>query len=146
LTYLHTVHGIVHGNISSTNVLCDSGNTIFKISDIAFGVASGLGLACGVASGLACGHVPYWAPEVQKMLQSTKSSDVYAFGVLCSEVALNKYPTQERHQEDAQSIKWSELREIVQKCISIDPQSRESVEIVVEELNHLQLLESNIEG
>jgi len=124
LVYLHDVHQIIHGNISSSNVLCGnlSVDNIYKLSDVC---QSRFFQSNGIVT------VPPWtyaAPELAQYQQSkTKQTDVYAFGVLCTEIVLNCCPEPKMHETNAKRIQWKQLQAIVLQCLNPSPNQRPTI-------------------
>jgi serine/threonine protein kinase len=91
-------HGIVHGDLTSTNIMLD-GNDHVKVLDF------GLAVRC-VPEGestrgetmrsrrvsAACGTVPYMAPELLRGQLADSRSDVWALGIILFEMACGRRP------------------------------------------------------
>ncbi|KAJ0745381.1 putative protein kinase RLK-Pelle-LRR-III family [Helianthus annuus] len=88
LAYLHVVEKIVHGNITSSNILFQQEtNNEVSLSD--YGLNT---LFHGSRSSLYHRVTGYWAPEVLETREFTFESDVYSFGVLLLELLTRKIP------------------------------------------------------
>lgn len=89
LDHLHTgmQKPIVHGNLKSKNVLLDS-RFRPRVSD--FGLHLLLNLATGQEILEASAAEGYKAPELIKMKEASKESDVYGFGVILLELISGK--------------------------------------------------------
>jgi len=124
LVYLHEVHQIVHGDISSANVLCGNltVDNIYKLSDVYQTKLFGL---CGINSNPARA---YAAPELNQFPQNrTKQTDIYAFGVLCTEIALHSFPEPSLQEFNAKKITWPHLQALILQCLSISPSNRPTI-------------------
>ncbi|KAF6152664.1 hypothetical protein GIB67_008101 [Kingdonia uniflora] len=89
LSYLHTHQNMVHGNLTSQNILLDEqGNT--KISD--YGLSRLMTSAANsnvIATASALG---YRAPELSKLKKASTKTDVYSLGVIMLELLTGKSP------------------------------------------------------
>ncbi|XP_057981669.1 probable leucine-rich repeat receptor-like protein kinase IMK3 [Malania oleifera] len=89
LFYLHTHENIIHGNLTSTNILLDE-QTNAKIAD--FGLARLMTTAANsnvIATAAALG---YRAPELSKLKKANTKTDVYSLGVIILELLTGKSP------------------------------------------------------
>ena len=91
-------HGIVHGDLTSTNIMIDKNDQV-KVLDF------GLAVRCVAESestrgetvrsrrvSAACGTVPYMAPELLRGQLADSRSDVWALGVILFEMARGRRP------------------------------------------------------
>ncbi|KAJ7557981.1 hypothetical protein O6H91_04G019500 [Diphasiastrum complanatum] len=89
LNYLHMQEKIIHGNLSSSNILLDS-NLSAKISD--FGLARLMTASANSNVIATAGAQGYRAPELTKLKKATTKSDVYSFGIVLLELLTGKPP------------------------------------------------------
>ena len=138
LNYLHLwkPDPILHRNVSSANVLLEQsggGQWKGKLSD--YGSAN---LLHGVRT-VAPGSPAYAAPEAQSPNLHSPKMDVYSFGVLFAEMATRRLPSGivfER-REQIRSIQWPSIKSLVERYTTQDPQSRPTIEEVLQEINTL---------
>ncbi|CAI0424087.1 unnamed protein product [Linum tenue] len=89
LNHLHTNENIIHGNLTSSNVLLDE-QTNAHIAD--FGI-SRLMTAAAAANVIAtAGTLGYRAPELSKMKNGSTKTDVFSLGVIILELLTGKSP------------------------------------------------------
>lgn len=89
LLYLHSNENIIHGNLTSSNVLLDD-NTNAKISD--FGLSRLMTAAANVNVIATAGALGYRAPELSKLKKANTKTDVYSLGVIILELLTGKPP------------------------------------------------------
>ncbi|KAG6518141.1 probably inactive leucine-rich repeat receptor-like protein kinase IMK2 [Zingiber officinale] len=89
LHHLHTELNIVHGNLTSTNVLLDD-NCNARISDFGLGRLMTGAASSNVAA--AASALGYRAPELSKLKKANAKSDVYSLGVILLELLTGKSP------------------------------------------------------
>ncbi|KAF3971730.1 hypothetical protein CMV_004701 [Castanea mollissima] len=87
--YLHTHENIIHGNLTSTNVLLDE-HTNAKISD--FGLSRLMTAAANSNVIATAGALGYRAPELSKLKKANTKTDVYSLGVIILELLTGKSP------------------------------------------------------
>lgn len=144
---LRAIHaaGVVHRDLTPSNVLIEAGTDIVKIFD--FGLAGEVDApASGHPSRLTLlGEVPgthgYMAPEQAVLAPPAMSMDVHAFGVVVTEMLVGHNPFahldraeyiewQQSSREEAPSIKrWGlalpeGLAELIDDCLKRDPKKR----------------------
>ena len=138
LNYLHLwkPDPILHRDVSSANVLLESSGSSRwkgKLSD--YGSANVLHQIRTVAPG----SPAYAAPEAQSPNLHSPKMDVYSFGVLFVEMITRRLPSTlvfER-EEQIQGIQWSSIRALVERCTSRDPQTRPTIDKVLNDINTL---------
>ncbi|XWS65791.1 hypothetical protein CRYUN_Cryun05aG0143900 [Craigia yunnanensis] len=89
LLYLHTQENIIHGNLTSSNVLLDE-DTNAKIAD--FGLSRLMTAAANANVIATAGALGYRAPELSKLKKASTKTDVYSLGVIILELLTGKSP------------------------------------------------------
>lgn len=89
LFYLHTNANIIHGNLTSSNVLLDE-NTNAKIGD--FGLSRLMTAAANSNVIATAGALGYRAPELSKLKKANTKTDIYSLGVIMLELLTGKSP------------------------------------------------------
>ncbi|XP_002976291.2 probable leucine-rich repeat receptor-like protein kinase IMK3 [Selaginella moellendorffii] len=89
LAYLHDAEKMVHGNLTSSNILLDS-HLNAVISD--YGLSRLMTSSAGSNVLATAGSQGYRAPEVSKLKKATTKSDVYSFGIVLLELLTGKAP------------------------------------------------------
>ncbi|PSS17665.1 inactive leucine-rich repeat receptor-like protein kinase [Actinidia chinensis var. chinensis] len=91
LYYLHTQENIIHGNLTSSNVLLDEQSNP-KISDVGL---SRLMTTAANANVIATeGSLGYRAPELSKVKNATTKTNIYSLGVIILELLTGKSPSE----------------------------------------------------
>ncbi|XP_057498764.1 probably inactive leucine-rich repeat receptor-like protein kinase IMK2 [Actinidia eriantha] len=91
LCYLHTQENIIHGNLTSSNVLLDEQSNP-KISDV--GLSRLMTTAANANVIATAGSLGYRAPELSKLKNATTKTDVYSLGVIILELLTGKSPSE----------------------------------------------------
>ncbi|XP_027368523.1 probable leucine-rich repeat receptor-like protein kinase IMK3 [Abrus precatorius] len=86
---LHSHENIIHGNLTSSNVLLDE-NTNAKIAD--FGLSRLMTTAANSNVIATAGALGYRAPELSKLKKANTKTDVYSLGVILLELLTGKPP------------------------------------------------------
>ncbi|PWZ57317.1 putative leucine-rich repeat receptor-like protein kinase IMK3 [Zea mays] len=89
LHHLHTDANMVHGNITSNNILLDEGNDA-KIADC--GLSRLMSAAANSSVIAAAGALGYRAPELSKLKKANTKTDIYSLGVVMLELLTGKSP------------------------------------------------------
>ncbi|KAL3524015.1 hypothetical protein ACH5RR_016849 [Cinchona calisaya] len=89
LLYLHTQANIIHGNLTSSNVLLDE-NANAQISD--YGLSRLMTPAANANVIATAGALGYRAPELSKLKKANTKTDVYSLGVIILELLTGKSP------------------------------------------------------
>ena len=138
LNYLHLwkPDPIIHRDVSSPNVLLDptvGGNYRAKVTD--YGTAN----LQHEAGTVMPGNPAYAAPESRYPDDHTPSMDVYSYSVLLMEMTLGckTAMTKNGREVQANSIKWSAMKSLVQSGIKQDRKSRPTMSQVLDTLKYL---------
>ncbi|KAL0382188.1 UNVERIFIED_CONTAM: putative leucine-rich repeat receptor-like protein kinase IMK3 [Sesamum calycinum] len=89
LLYLHNNVNIIHGNLTSSNVLLDE-HTNAKIAD--YGLSRLMTAAANANVIATAGALGYRAPELSKLKKATTKTDIYSLGVIILELLTGKSP------------------------------------------------------
>ncbi|XP_059627935.1 probably inactive leucine-rich repeat receptor-like protein kinase IMK2 [Cornus florida] len=89
LFHLHTNETIIHGNLTSSNILLDE-HTNAKIAD--FGLSRLMTAAANSNVIATAGALGYRAPELSKLKKANTKTDVYSLGVIILELLTGKSP------------------------------------------------------
>ncbi|KAK4359241.1 hypothetical protein RND71_021470 [Anisodus tanguticus] len=91
ICFLHTKENIIHGNLTSSNILLDEQNNP-KIADVGL---SRLMTTAGNTNVIAtAGTLGYRAPELSKIKNASTKTDVYSLGVVILELLTGKSPSE----------------------------------------------------
>ena len=65
--------------------------------------------------------------------------DVYSFGMLFVEMVTRQLPSPVvfDREEQIQGVKWSTIRSLVERCTIRDPQSRPTIDKILQDINAL---------
>ncbi|KAL6326613.1 hypothetical protein AAG906_008475 [Vitis piasezkii] len=89
LFHLHNNENIIHGNLTSSNLLLDE-NITAKIAD--FGLSRLMTTAANSNVIATAGALGYRAPELSKLKKASTKTDVYSLGVIILELLTGKSP------------------------------------------------------
>ncbi|GAA0138663.1 transmembrane signal receptor [Lithospermum erythrorhizon] len=89
LLYLHIEQNMVHGNLTSSNILLDE-ETNPKITD--YGLSRLMTAAANANVIATAGALGYRAPELSKLKKANTKTDVYSLGVIILELLTGKSP------------------------------------------------------
>jgi serine/threonine protein kinase len=89
LNHLHSQENIIHGNLTSSNVLLDE-QTNAHIAD--FGLSRLMTAAANTNVIATAGTLGYRAPELSKLKNASTKTDVYSLGVIILELLTGKSP------------------------------------------------------
>jgi serine/threonine protein kinase len=90
LLHLHSQANIVHGNLTSANILLDDKSSI-KISD--YSLSRLMSAAANSNMIATAGALGYRAPELSKLKKANAKTDVYSLGVVILELLTGKSPS-----------------------------------------------------
>lgn len=97
LHHLHNQENIVHGNLTSTNILLDH-RTVPHIAD--YGLSRLMTTSASTTVVATAGAIGYAAPELAKTKKPTAKTDVYSLGVVFLELLTGKSPSEGPNGED----------------------------------------------
>ncbi|XWS55474.1 hypothetical protein CRYUN_Cryun09bG0003300 [Craigia yunnanensis] len=97
LNYLHTQENIIHGNLTSSNILLDE-QTNAHIAD--FGLSPLMTAADSTNVVATAGALGYRAPELSKLKNGSTMTDVYSLGVIIMELLIGKSPGEPMNSMD----------------------------------------------
>ncbi|GAB4831988.1 Probable leucine-rich repeat receptor-like protein kinase imk3 [Ancistrocladus abbreviatus] len=89
LFHLHNHEKIIHGNLTSSNVLIDENNNA-KIAD--YGLSRLMSATANTSVIATAGALGYRAPELSKLKKANVKTDVYSLGVIILELLTGKSP------------------------------------------------------
>lgn len=89
LSHLHTKENIIHGNLTSSNVLLDE-QTNAHIAD--YGLSRLMTAAASTNVIATAGTLGYRAPELSKLKNASTKTDVYSLGVILLELLTGRSP------------------------------------------------------
>lgn len=89
MNYLHTEENMIHGNLTSSNILLDE-QTNPHIAD--FGLSRLMTAAANTNVIATAGTQGYRAPELSKLKNANTKTDVYSLGVIILELLTGKSP------------------------------------------------------
>ena len=121
---LHEFHGfdVVHRDLKPQNVL-RFGN-VWKVAD--FGIAKNLSGIVTQRTFQQYGTLGYAAPEQFQGVNAHRSADVYSFGKLLVFLLTG--------QTDVDRVQFSTWNSLIRRCISLKPEDRPTMEIVIAEI------------
>ncbi|PIN01756.1 Serine/threonine protein kinase [Handroanthus impetiginosus] len=91
LCYLHIEQNMVHGNLTSTNIVLDEQNNP-KIAEV--GLSRLMTTAANTDAIATAGTMGYRAPELTKLKNASTKSDVFSLGVIILELLTGKSPSE----------------------------------------------------
>lgn len=169
LLYLHSHENIIHGNLTSSNVLLDE-NTNAKIAD--FGLSRLMTTAANSNVIATAGALGYRAPELSKLKKANTKTDVYSLGVILLELLTGKPPGEamngvdlpqwvasivkeewtnevfdvELMRDSSSSTNGDELLNTLKlalHCVDPSPSARPEVQIILQQLEEIRPLISS---
>ena len=163
LNHLHSQENIIHGNLTSSNVLLDE-QTNAHIAD--FGLSRLMTAAANTNVIATAGTLGYRAPELSKLKNANTKTDVYSLGVIILELLTGKSPGEPMNgmdlpqwvasivkeewtnevfdleiMRDAQTIGDDELLNTLKlalHCVDPTPAARPEAEQVVQQLEEIK--------
>ncbi|GMP69535.1 hypothetical protein CsSME_00028757 [Camellia sinensis var. sinensis] len=150
LLYLHTHVNIIHGNLTSSNVLLDE-HTNAKISD--YGLSRLMTAAANSNVIATAGALGYRAPELSKLKKANTKTDVYSLGVIILELLTGKSPGEAMNgtdlpqwvfdlelMSDANAIGDELLNtlKLALHCVDPSPSARPEVQQIVQQLEEIR--------
>lgn len=108
LCFLHSKENIIHGNLTSSNIMLDEHNNP-AIADV--GLSRLMTNATNLDVIATAGTQGYCAPELLKLKNVTTKADVYSIGVIILELLTGKSPNEGREGVDLPQWVSSILKE-----------------------------------
>ena len=71
--------------------------------------------------------------------------DVYSFGVLLCEMYIRELPNPECREEQVAFVTNRVLRHLVRRCLGADPETRPTMQDIIDELKHLNWFDQCVE-
>ncbi|CAI0398018.1 unnamed protein product [Linum tenue] len=136
LLYLHNNENIIHGNLTSSNVLLDERNES-KIAD--YGLSRLMTAAANTNVIATAGALGYRAPELSKLKKANTKTDVYSLGVIILELLTGKSPGEAMNGVDLPQWVASIVKEEWTNEVFDVELMRDATEIGDELLNTLKL-------
>ena len=142
LNYLHLwkPHPILHGDVSSANVLLDvSERSQWKAKLSDYGSVILLGnRPCNTVGP---GNPVYSAPEATNPELHSPSMDIYSFGILLIEMATGCFPAAVQVERDVQvrEVKWPEIKRLIISCTDNEKDCCPNAENILEDFRVLYL-------
>ena len=136
LNYLHlmTPDPLIHGDISSSNILLESSTrTVWKAKISDFGLTNFLSQAKTAGSG----NIVYAAPEAYNPHNHTPKMDVFSFGVLIVEMCTGRLPPHNASEREQviKRISWQESVNLIKQCTQTSRDKRPSMSDILKTLD-----------
>ena len=134
LNYLHQMrpHPLIHRDISSSNILLEplpNNRWRAKVSD--YGTVNLSEKLQTVGPGSPC----YAAPEANDPTRQSPKMDIYSFGALLLEMLTGELPAPEERQRLLLKVFHQQLKALIQRCLSVNPDHRPSANDIITELD-----------
>ncbi|GJZ67637.1 probable leucine-rich repeat receptor-like protein kinase IMK3 [Tanacetum coccineum] len=138
LLNLHTHQNIIHGNLTSNNVLLDD-DLNPKIAD--FGLSQLMTTAANSNVIATAGALGYRAPELSKLKKANTKTDIYSLGVIMLELLTGKSPGE---AEDGVDLpQWVDellnTLKLALHCVDPSPSARPEAQLVLQQLEEIRL-------
>lgn len=138
LAYIHN-QGIIHGDIKLPNMLCHEDNDVITVKICDFGFSHIIDPKTGkVIIHDVSGTLGHIAPEVKSHCSIGTEVDIWCFGLMLYEMAVAYKPTQIKNFSYSdgdipfRKYDWRrknpELKDLISKCMSFDPEERITAE------------------
>jgi serine/threonine protein kinase len=118
-------HDIVHRDLKPENVLSSNGS--WKLTD--FGISKNLSRVVTQKTFQRYGTLGYAAPEQFQGVEARPSADVYSLGKILVFILTG--------QTDVDHVQFSAWRDLINRCIKLDPQQRPVIAKVLEEIESI---------
>ena len=116
-------HDIVHRDLKPQNVL--SRDDAWKLAD--FGISKNRGRLITQKTFQQYGTLGYAAPEQFQGVEARPSADIYSLGKILVFLLTG--------QTDVDYVNYSAWRDLIARCIRLDPDQRPAVDRVIEDLS-----------
>jgi predicted Ser/Thr protein kinase len=125
--------GVIHRDLKPENVLIRSDGTV-KVVDFGIAHVEGPDASRLTRTGFALGTPAYMAPE--QLLGGTidPRADIYAWGVVLSEMLSGRHPLDKRSADTSEKRLAGPLMTIVNRSLQVDPAARPSARELVQAL------------
>ena len=133
LNYLHLMHPdpIIHRDISSANVLLESGpNNSWRAKVSDYGSANFLQQLRTAGPG----NPTYAAPEADIPSQQSPKMDVYSYGVLLLEMCSRRFPNPEESEALLQRVQQPAMVALIRQCMERAPMRRPTMSDIIGQL------------
>ncbi|KAK4731199.1 hypothetical protein R3W88_024187 [Solanum pinnatisectum] len=141
ICFLHTKENIIHGNLTSSNILLDEQNNP-KIADVGlFKLMTTAGNTNVIAT---AGTLGYRAPELSKIKNASTKTDVYSLGVIILELLTGKSPSEATDVLNLQQWLASIVKEycntlkLALHCVDPTPTARPETPQVLQKLEEIK--------
>lgn len=131
LEYVHG-YGVLHRDLKSPNVMLTGADRTAKLID--FGLSKDTNSAKNKSSTIQGSSSLWMAPEINSNDDFSQASDVYAFGIVLTEIVLLELPSMSTMRKVAKLTgEWKSLIDI---CTEVEPSDRPSTTRCVEMLQN----------
>jgi serine/threonine protein kinase len=125
---LEYVHGVLHRDLKSPNVMLTAADRTAKLID--FGLSKDTNSAKNKSSTIQGSSSLWMAPEINCNDDFSQASDVYAFGIVLTEIVLLELPSMSTMRKVAKLT--GEWKALIDMCTEEEPSDRPSTTRCVE--------------
>jgi predicted Ser/Thr protein kinase len=115
--------GVIHRDLKPENVLLSDSGTV-KVVDFGIARVTGDGVTQLTAHGALIGTPAYMAPEQLLGTPADARADIYAFGIVLSEMIAGRHPGMAGRTPASGATPDGNLTEIARQCTQLDPGAR----------------------